>query len=314
MKFTKVIGECSSELIEQAQEDLSVSLTELSFSFTNKSYASKLGGDPLIFQLVYPAKHICDASAIVFDTLEKASLPIYDKISNGITPSKDEFNILEQFEKIESTKNSILRTAATSGSAYYWNPEFVVNKTPIGRRILLCHEGHHNFCDHIGRRGTRNLKLWNQAVDFKVNHTIMNDLMARGVSNSEAMFREHLGDFVNLNDYAIFLKDPYNPPKSMDQYNPAHQLLKIIDPKYKDPGEYKKPLYFGDSSLPKEMKMPENIYDYLYQQIPKCKECGRIGKYKKPDYYLDLEKQAAKIIADQNNPKKKSWLSSIFGQ
>jgi hypothetical protein len=69
-------------------------------------------------------------------------------------------------------------------------------------------------------------------------------------------------------------------------------------------------MYFADASLPKEMKMPENIYDYLYSQIPKCKDCGRVGKYKKPDYYLELEKQVKKV---SDKPKSKSWISSLFG-
>lgn len=319
MKFSKIIGNCDPKLVEQAQDALTKTFTELSLRFDVKDHGSKLGGDVLIFQLVYPIPHFCDASAIAFDALEKEVSPIYEKIADERKLHKEEEEKIAIYEKLASRKYSLLRTAATSGKAYYWNPQFVIDQTPIGRRLLVCHEGHHSWYMHPTRRGSRNPKLWNICVDFKVNNILMQDLKSRGVHDPGGMFKDNLGDFISFKDYAILLKDPYNPPPALDHLNPIHDLRKMFDPKYIHPGENKKPMYYADVSLSDEMKMPENIYDYLYSIIPRCKECGRFGKYEKSKEYKDLEKKISKSTPPSSNqqvikePKKKSWLSSLFG-
>ena len=50
-----------------------------------------------------------------------------------------------------------------------------------------------------------------------------------------------------------------------------------------------------------DMKRPENIYDYLFDQIPKCATCGKIGVWKKPEAYKKLEKQIKEMQADMED-------------
>ena len=57
MKFSKVIGKCDPALIAKAEEKFSAVMSELSMSYGNKSYGSKLGGDIIMFQLLYPPPH-----------------------------------------------------------------------------------------------------------------------------------------------------------------------------------------------------------------------------------------------------------------
>lgn len=60
-------------------------------------------------------------------------------------------------------------TAATDGRRFYYNSEFV-NKMPLKQvEFLVGHEVLHAVYDHMGRRGSRDPKIWNIADDFCVN-------------------------------------------------------------------------------------------------------------------------------------------------
>ena len=62
-----------------------------------------------------------------------------------------------------------LPTAATDGRRFYYNSEFV-NKMPLKQvEFLVGHEVLHAVYDHMGRRGSRDPKIWNIADDFCVN-------------------------------------------------------------------------------------------------------------------------------------------------
>jgi hypothetical protein len=68
-------------------------------------------------------------------------------------------------------------TAATDGRRFYYNSEFI-NKMPLKQVEFLCgHEVLHVVYDHMGRRGSRDSKLWNIADDYCVNA----DLIESGV-------------------------------------------------------------------------------------------------------------------------------------
>jgi predicted metal-dependent peptidase len=60
-------------------------------------------------------------------------------------------------------------TAATDGRRFYYNSEFV-NSLPLKQlEFLVGHEVLHAVYDHMGRRGSRDPKLWNIADDYCVN-------------------------------------------------------------------------------------------------------------------------------------------------
>lgn len=254
MKFEKVIGNFKPEVIKKAEENLSSVFSDLCLSYDNYSIGTCLGGDPLVFNLLFSVPHICT------DTLGKGRK---------------------------------LKTAATDGKNYYWNPEFInklcEGKSKIGLRIVSSHEAWHAIYMHPQRRGIRIPSLWNIAVDFKVNATILEDFRIRGSNRDvEKIFRDNLGDFITLEEYAQFLKDPFNPPARIAHLNPMRTLY--MTPEELD--QYDKqypPMYFADANLPADMKRPENIYDYLYKLLPRCPECGKVGQYK----YPKLTKEAA---------------------
>src|SRR5678815_1163634 len=188
-------------------------------------------------------------------------------------------------------------TAATDGKRYYWNPKFVLKQSRIGLRIICGHEAWHAIYMHPQRRGSRLPKLWNIAVDFIVNGTVMDDFKARKMDPKEN-FTKHLGKYMTLNQYAEMLKNPFAPVKGFEDLKPGAE--DVADPSVNLPApnedreltpkelkelerrEKVSKFFYADPDLDEEMKRPERIYDFLYNLLPKCSKCGRIGIYKMP--------------------------------
>lgn len=262
MKFSKIIGDFDSKTISDAERALSAVILEIGVRQDNAHVGSALGGDPLLFTLIYPLEHI-------------------------------------------ATKN--ISTAATDGKRYYWNPDFVNSLNRVGLRIVCAHEAWHAIYMHPQRRGSRNPKLWNIAVDYVVNSVAMDDLKSRNQDPSK-LFKENLGDFVTLDVYAKYIQDPFNLPEEMkymendsdDENSDEYSLTEdeennLTEKEKKDlkdaaKKKNKKVFYFADPGLEKDMKKPERIYDYLYALLPKCPECGRPGVYIPPK--KDEEKES----------------------
>jgi predicted metal-dependent peptidase len=212
-----------------------------------------MGGDPLIFGLMYPVQHV-------------------------------------------ATLN--IPTAATDGKRYYWNPKFVIRQSRIGLRIICAHEAWHAIYMHPSRRGSRIPKLWNIAVDYIVNGTVMDDFRARKMEPGET-FTKHLGRFMTLKDYAELLKNPFATIKGFEDLKPGEaqdnnpsgvdlpganvdRELTPEEQKELERREKKIKFFYADPALENEMKRPEKIYDMLYALLPKCPKCGRVGIYQPP--------------------------------
>jgi len=285
MKFDQILGKCDKNLIREAEERLTSTFTELALPYDSRIAGSRLGGDVFIHQMVSPYQQICDARAIEFDT----------EVERIKAENKDNQQELIDALKIRLGKN-LLRTAGTDGIKYYWAPQFVVKKSKIGLRLLVGHEVWHAVFSHPTRRGTRKIIPWNTATDFKINFNLMEDLRARGFYYPDEVFSKELGDFILLDEYSQFLRDPFNPPAKMALFNPIVRIKQILNPNI----EYDNvSLYFAEPKLPANLRQPEAIYDYLIAQIPKCKCCGRVGHYKKPFEYKKLEQQMQEMLKDQ---------------
>jgi predicted metal-dependent peptidase len=187
-------------------------------------------------------------------------------------------------------------TAATDGKRFYWNPKFVLKQSRIGLRIICGHEAWHAIYMHPSRRGSRLPKLWNIAVDFIVNGTVMDDFKARKMNAAE-MFQKHLGKYMTLPQYAELLKDPFKKIKGLEEIDPVvvgtpsdvdlpspneDRELTAKEIKELERREKQPKFYYADPDLEEEMKRPEKIYDMLYALLPKCPKCGRVGMYQPP--------------------------------
>lgn len=253
MKFSKILGKIDPNLIAKAEEKLSAVFLELGTKYDNTHVGTGLGGDSVIFSLMYPVKQ--------FATL---AMP----------------------------------TAATDGKCFYWNPNFILKQSKIGLRIICAHEAWHALYLHPSRRGSRNPKLWNIAVDYIVNGQCMEDFKARKKDPKE-MFEKHLGKFMTLSQYCELLKNPFKGMPGFEEElktqptDPNAPVVNLPSPdedrelteaeiKELERREKQPKFYFADPDLADDMKRPEKIYDLLYSLLPKCPDCGRIGIYKRP--------------------------------
>lgn len=255
MKFSKIIGKIDPRLVAQAEDKLSKVFLELAVRYDNGHVSSGMGGDPLIFSLMYPVEHVCTLN---------------------------------------------IPTAATDGKRYYWNPKFILKHSHRGLRIVCAHEAWHAIYMHPSRRGSRNPKLWNIAVDYIVNGTVMEDFKARNM-NAPAEFSKHLGRYMPFNTFCEFVKNPYAKIPGFEDINPGIEDPNGTNPSCELPGpnedreltpQERKELekrekgvrfFYADPDMEDDMKRPEKIYDILYSLLPKCSKCGRLGVYHKPD-------------------------------
>jgi predicted metal-dependent peptidase len=254
MKFSRVIGKIDPKLVSQAEERLSQVFLELGTRYDNEHVGTGLGGDPLIFSLMYPVEHIC-------------------------------------------TMN--IPTAATDGKRYYWNPKFILKHSRKGMRIVCGHEAWHAIYMHPSRRGSRNPKLWNIAVDYIVNGTVMEDFKARK-KDPAAEFTKNLGRYMPFKTFCEFVKNPFQKIPGFEDVSPGIQDPNAPDPGCTLPGpsedreltvQEKRELekrekgakfYYADPDLEEDLKRPEKLYDILYNLLPKCPKCGRLGMYQIP--------------------------------
>lgn len=79
-------------------------------------------------------------------------------------------NLATRMELIDATK--WCKTAATDGRKLYFNREFIKALTQEELLFLIGHEVLHCVYDHLGRKGSRDHKIWNMANDYIVNYTL----------------------------------------------------------------------------------------------------------------------------------------------
>jgi predicted metal-dependent peptidase len=253
MKFSRVIGNIDSKLIEQAEERLSKVFLELAVRYDNEHVGTGYGGDALIFTLMYPVQHV-------------------------------------------ATMN--IPTAGTDGIRYYWSPKFILKQSIKGLRIVCAHEAWHAIYMHPMRRGSRNHKLWNIAVDYIVNGTVMEDFKARK-KDPVVEFSKNLGRYMTLPRFCEMVKNPFAKIAGFEDINPtAHDpnapVVELPAPdadreltpqecEELERREKKVSFFYADPDLAEDMKSPEKIYELLYALLPKCPKCGMLGIYQMPN-------------------------------
>jgi len=82
-------------------------------------------------------------------------------------------NLATRMEVVDAT--AWCPTAATDGRKLYFNREFVKKLSKKELLFLIAHEVLHAVYDHIGRRGNKDPNVWNMAIDYIVNWTLVNE-------------------------------------------------------------------------------------------------------------------------------------------
>jgi len=271
MRFSKIIGKIDPKLVAKAESIMSNVFLELGTRYDNEHVGTGIGGDPFIFSLLYPVEHVCTLN---------------------------------------------MPTAATDGKRYFWNPKWIIKQHKLGLRLICAHEALHSIYMHAQRRGSRNPKLWNIAVDYIVNGAIMEDLKIRGLDPKD-IFTKYIGRFMTLDQYCILLQNPKAKIKGFEDIYSGNEdntsNIKLPSPnedrelteeekKELERLEKKVSFFYADPDLPAEMKRPEKIYDHLYNLLPKCPKCGRLGVYNLKNKDKNKDKQK-KQNSSQNDEK-----------
>ena len=307
MKFVEIVGGAADtdeikSAIAACQEKLTSVCIELSTSYENRSQGSSgLGGDIAILHLIQGCSIYADISSFTLKKLEAEQDTLIKKLEGDISDA-DKEEVIKHLKAlniaIAQCESTGIFTAATDGKKMWFSVEFMNKLSKLGARFVVAHEATHIQYNHPAQRGHRDPALYNIAIDLKNNYFQILDANTRlQKSNSSQskdgaeLFRQNLGEFITFDEYKAFLTDPFNPPKKLAHLSPIHAMKKQADSTYIAPGKDLPPFYFAEPNLSDDMKRPANIYDALYNAVPRCPECNRWGVYPKNKEVKELEKK-----------------------
>lgn len=108
-------------------------------------------------------------------------------------------------------------TAATDGRFFYYNRDFISRLTKDEIVFLFGHELLHAVYDHIGRRGSRDPKVWNMAVDYIVNYTLVKNNVGQMIKNG--LINEKYTDAMTSEEvYKLLMDDAVTIEMPMDMH------------------------------------------------------------------------------------------------
>jgi predicted metal-dependent peptidase len=102
-----------------------------------------------------------------------------------------------------------LPTAATDGRTIYFNREFFTPLTIKQVEFVIAHEILHNVFDHMGRKESRDAKIFNIAADYCVNGQLV---------------RDHIGDH-QIKDIKIFHDPKYYGMSAEEIYDKIYDQM-----------------------------------------------------------------------------------------
>ena len=110
-----------------------------------------------------------------------------------------------------------VKTAATDGKNFYYNPDFINKLTLEETNWIMAHEVMHCALGHLWRRGSRNKEKFNIACDYAIHSILMESQMANTRDQSFKMPEGCLYDkkFDNMSAEEIYDLLPDMPQSSM---------------------------------------------------------------------------------------------------
>jgi len=100
-----------------------------------------------------------------------------------------------------------IKTAATDGKNFYWNPEFLESMSPQEIQTVMSHESYHVLFFHCSKDRAAGKKPheWNIAVDYIVNGVIEHDHEKSGRSASFKLWGGAIGSPISFDDYIAWI-------------------------------------------------------------------------------------------------------------
>ena len=113
--------------------------------------------------------------------------------------------------------NDWCQTAATDGRKIYWNRSFIESLTKDQTVFLIAHEVFHCVFEHVGRRNGRDPKLWNMAIDYITNDTLITERI--GTMPKVGLHdRRFTSEMTSEEVYNILKKEQPEIRQSLDQH------------------------------------------------------------------------------------------------
>jgi predicted metal-dependent peptidase len=262
MQFSKIIGKIDPKLIEAAEDKMSKLFIELSLNYENTFVGSQIGGDILVFTLIYPVEQVATLNMPTAATDAKF---YYWNPKFIIKKSLLGLRFIAYHEAMH---------------AIYMHPQRRGSRHPKLWNIAIDYIVNGMVLEDLQIRKKKEIHDQKALIEY-----------------SDNLFTKEVGRHMRLEQYAQLLKDPFSPVKGFEDLD-FRSLDKETHIELPHPGENREltkeeqkelerrekkvGLYFADPDLTEEFKSPEAIYEYLYKLLPKCPKCGSIGKYKMP--------------------------------
>ena len=108
-----------------------------------------------------------DNTRLATETVDRLATEAVAKMRADLIMSHTFYGVLiSQVEPVLSRK---IPTMGTDGKRHYFNPDWIMVKTPNQRLATQRHESEHDARKHHSRRGNRDPKKWNIATDYAIN-------------------------------------------------------------------------------------------------------------------------------------------------
>lgn len=118
--------------------------------------------------------------------------------------------IVSQLDLEITESSSWCKTVSSDGRKLYFNRQFAKSLTPKELLFVLGHEVVHCIYEHIGRKGFRKTGLWDMAIDYITNYTLVHhglgDMPANGLYDerfTDEMTAEEIYDILLKNNVEI---------------------------------------------------------------------------------------------------------------
>lgn len=250
MNFSRVIGNVDPKLVSQAEEKLSKVFLELAARYDNEYIGSNLGGDPLIFTLMYPIEHVCTLNMPTAATDGKR---FYWNPKFIIKTSRLGLRIICSHEAFHALYMHPHRIGSRIMKLWNIAVDFIVNNLAMEDLKARKFDPKDTFNKHLGRYMT--------------------------LPQYMELLKNPFGVIKGFEDLNV--QDAVNSKVKLPSPDEDRELT-VQEQKELERREKAVKFFYADPDLEEDIKLPEKIYDMLYKLLPKCPKCGRVGYYKLP--------------------------------
>lgn len=277
MKFSRIIGKIDPKLVQQAEDKLSKVFLELGTRYTNEHVGTGMGGDPLIFGLMYPVEHVCTMN---IQTAATDGKRYYWNPKFILKQSRIGLRIICGHEAWHAIYMHPQRRGSRLPKLWNIAVDFIVNGMVMEDFKARKHNPEEMFSKHLGKFMT--------------------------LGQYAEMLKNPFVPVPGLEELQPDLENSVAPAVELPSPNEDRELTAKEQKELERRAKVAK-FYYADPALEEDMKRPEKIYDYLYSLLPRCSKCGRIGMYQMPN------KSALPKGGKSKNDSKKDALSDGSG-